>query len=87
MEVRMKYLVVLLLLSACSTQPRRATNLPCNLDADCTSGLCHHGVCASAQPRDNGGGCTDHGDCKSFLCINGVCLAGNRQDQEACLNH
>ena len=57
----------------------RAVNSPCETNTDCASQICHNGICASKDPKDNGSTCKGDGECKSFRCVNGACRQGERK--------
>ena len=50
----------------------RAAGSSCTADAECTSGLCVGGACASGQP--GGASCTASSDCVSGVCQGGKCV-------------
>ncbi len=62
----------------------RAVNSPCETNTDCASQICHNGICASKDPKDNGSTCKGDGECKSFRCVNDVCLKGDRDNGRPC---
>ena len=71
----------------------RGYNSPCQLDAQCASGICFglgpntvQGVCGS-RLGDNST-CTRHLDCVSGICgSNGLCLASGRSQGSSCTLH
>jgi hypothetical protein len=78
---------VALFMAGCSGDAvKRSINAMCSGNEDCADNICHHGMCASSNPSQNGQPCNGNGNCRSFLCIGGVCQPGTAPLGKACRN-
>ncbi len=82
------YLFVLVLtlgsLASCSEGGKDA-NEACESNGDCSSGICHRGVCTAKLPWTNGIACKGPGECRSSFCDEGVCAAGDAAEGTLCI--
>ncbi len=85
--VWVRLLAAVVFMIGCSDKGgKKKINDPCLSHTDCADNICHRGICASPNPKQNGAGCSGYGDCLSFSCIGGVCAPGQHASGSVCLN-
>jgi len=88
MRSRISFLAILIAFAiGCgdSETTKKKVNQPCLDNSDCLDNICHTGICASANPHQNGESCGGNGECRSFLCVSGSCQQGQNPSGTACL--